>query len=274
MPDLFQREAASPRLDDGALTRRVLLGRTAAAFSAAWLGRSCLADTPPAPPCCTVNVLYEGPPVEPKPVDCTEDPYCAQLFRKTPRLDDTLLVGKKNELQNVFISVVRGLAKNYRCPEPQEPVVVDQKCWFIPRIVAVLAGQRLVFKNTSRTLEVPHGYPERNKEFSFNVPEGQARDVILQHPETFRLKCDVHPWELAWCHVMPHPFFALTDDQGVAALHGLPPGEYELQFWHERLDVQTATVRIEPDRAARIADVKLKPRRRRVRLEPQEQPRS
>ncbi|NLX23267.1 MAG: hypothetical protein GXY55_16570 [Phycisphaerae bacterium] len=273
---LFRREAGLARGLDSSLSRRTFFQRTVAAFGTAWIARACLAETqpasPPPLPSCTVRILYEGPQMEPKPVDCSDDPYCAQVFRKSPLMDDALLVGKKNELRNVFVSVVKGLPKDYRCPQPDKPVVVDQKCWFIPRIFAVLAGQRLVFANNSRTLEVPHGYPERNKEFSFNVPEGQQRDITLEHPETFRVKCDVHPWELAWCHVMAHPFFALSDDKGAAALYGLPAGEYELRFWHERLEAQTAAVRIEPQRTTHIDDITLKPRRRRVRHEPQTQP--
>jgi hypothetical protein len=33
--------------------------------------------------------------------------------------------------------------------------------------------------------------------------------------------------------VVPHPYYAVTDEQGRFKLTGVPPGEYELVAWHE-----------------------------------------
>jgi len=146
---------------------------------------------------------------------------------------------------------------------PADPVIMDQDCEFIPHIVAVQVGQPLEFHNSARTLEVPHGYPTRNKEFSFNLAEKTSERITFGFPETFRLECDVHPWELAFCHVVEHPFFAISDERGQAEIQGLPPGTYELEFWHERLGVQKRTVTIKPGQATHMDDVVFRLSRRR-----------
>ena len=54
--------------------------------------------------------------------------------------------------------------------------------------------------------------------------------------DPFYIKCDVHPWMKAWVMVADHPYFAVTDENGNFEINNvLPPGEYELGFWHERL---------------------------------------
>jgi hypothetical protein len=118
---------------------------------------------------------------------------------------------------------------------------------------------------------VPHGFPEKNPEFSFNLPGKGMRDsVVLKEPETFKILCDVHPWELAWCHVVEHSFFAVTDPQGWFRIDTLPQGEYEVEFWHEhgRLGTQQKRVVTAGGRATRMDDVSFgfrkhgRPRRR------------
>jgi len=48
------------------------------------------------------------------------------------------------------------------------------------------------------------------------------------------VKCDVHPWMLAWVHVVEHPFYQVTGKDGAYSLAGLPPGTYEIEARHER----------------------------------------
>jgi len=251
----------------GTMNRREFIGG-AMGLAGGMLGAGGLAAPTSRPAdAFVVTLRYDGEPTKPKVVDCSEDPYCVQLFRDNPRTEDTLLVGKDKALQNVFVSVVAGLNKDAKWPVPTRPVAIHENCWFSPHVVGVMAGQPLEFSNCSKTLEVPHGMCRRNKEFSFYIREGMTKQVVLKYPETFRLLCDVHPWELAYCHVMPHPFFAVSDNRGRAAMAGLPPGEYQLRFWHERLGALTRPVKIEAGQTTRLDDVTFKPpsKHRRVR---------
>jgi hypothetical protein len=64
-------------------------------------------------------------------------------------------------------------------------------------------------------------------------------------PETFRLKCEVHPWMSAYVGVFNSPFYAVTGDDGSFTLKGVPPGEYTVEAWHERYGIRTVKVKVE-----------------------------
>jgi hypothetical protein len=60
------------------------------------------------------------------------------------------------------------------------------------------------------------------------------------------LKCDVHPWMLGYVGVMTHPYFSVSDATGQFELKNLPPGEYTIEAWHEKLGAQSQRIKIEP----------------------------
>jgi hypothetical protein len=49
---------------------------------------------------------------------------------------------------------------------------------------------------------------------------------------------------VAWVGVVSHPFFAVTGEDGSFSLKGLPPGEYTLEAWHEKLGTQEIKVTV------------------------------
>jgi hypothetical protein len=57
-------------------------------------------------------------------------------------------------------------------------------------------------------------------------------------------KCDVHGWMNAYAGVMDHPFYAVTGQNGTFELKTLPPGNYVIEAWHEKLGTQTQNVTI------------------------------
>jgi uncharacterized protein (DUF2141 family) len=55
----------------------------------------------------------------------------------------------------------------------------------------------------------------------------------IREPGILRIVCDTHAWMLGFMHVFDHPYFAITDEQGVFTILNLPPGSYTLKAWHE-----------------------------------------
>jgi hypothetical protein len=48
------------------------------------------------------------------------------------------------------------------------------------------------------------------------------------------LKCNAgHVWMNAEVLVVKHPYYAVTDNHGFFKLTDVPPGEYEIEAWHE-----------------------------------------
>ena len=64
-------------------------------------------------------------------------------------------------------------------------------------------------------------------------------------PTPVRFKCQVHPWMTAYMGVFDHPYFAVSNAAGQFSLHLVPPGEYQLVAWHEKLGTQTSPVTVQ-----------------------------
>jgi hypothetical protein len=68
--------------------------------------------------------------------------------------------------------------------------------------------------------------------------------VFTQAEREVEVQCDIHPWMHAYIFVMDHPFFSVSDGDGAYAIEGLPPGDYALECWHEKLGKQRRDVKL------------------------------
>ena len=66
------------------------------------------------------------------------------------------------------------------------------------------------------------------------------------------MRCNLHPWMHSYIAVFDHPFFAVTGKDGAFQLPSLPPGEYTLEAWHERLGTLTQKITIAPGETKKI----------------------
>ena len=48
------------------------------------------------------------------------------------------------------------------------------------------------------------------------------------------IKCDIHPWMIAYQLPLDHSFAAVTDKDGNFEIANLPAGEHEFVVWHEK----------------------------------------
>jgi hypothetical protein len=58
-----------------------------------------------------------------------------------------------------------------------------------------------------------------------------------------KVKCDVHPWMIAWVVVTEGPA-AVSGADGTFVIRGVPAGTYTVAAWHERLGEKTAQVAV------------------------------
>ncbi len=60
-----------------------------------------------------------------------------------------------------------------------------------------------------------------------------------------RMKCDVHAGMSAHIGVVPHPWFAVTGEDGAFELAGVPPGEYVIEAWQEEYGSKEQAVKVD-----------------------------
>jgi plastocyanin len=166
--------------------------------------------------------------------------------------------GDSDTLQNVLVYVSKGLEGKEFDP-PKEAALLDQSgCMYTPHVVGVMAGQKLVIRNSDATLHNVMGTPRNNTPFNFgmSVKDGTV-DKVFREPEMkLNVKCVLHPWMSGYIHVMEHPFFAVTGEDGTFTIKGLPPGEYEISVLHEAALMEptpaTQKVRVKENETTKI----------------------
>jgi hypothetical protein len=112
----------------------------------------------------------------------------------------------------------------------------------------VMVGQKIVVKNSDAFLHNVHPFATENTVNGFSQPnKDPGKDIgAMKKVETFRVKCDVHPWMSMYVSVMKHPFFAVSAADGSFKLPPLPAGTHTLTFWHEKYGAQEKEVVVEP----------------------------
>jgi len=118
---------------------------------------------------------------------------------------------------------------------PTEKAAMDQQNHeFTPRVIAVQAGQPVVFSNSD-----PANHNVRTtasvKQNELNVFTGidgkyEHRFVVEPEYRPVRLGCDIHPWMRGWIFIFDHPYFAVTDERGRFRFSQVPPGDYQLHI--------------------------------------------
>jgi hypothetical protein len=190
---------------------------------------------------------FAGHPPARKVIDMSEDPACVNAHHGKP-YDETVAVGQKGGLANVFVYVEKGLEDKQFEP-PASPVVINQTgCWFMPRVAGIQTGQPLEVINSDPVTHNIHPMAVVNREWNHSQGPG---DSPLQRrftkPEVMiPIKCNIHSWMHAFLGVVDNPYFAVTDDSGSFSLKSLPPGTYTIAAWQEKLGTQRQTVIITP----------------------------
>ena len=203
------------------------------------------------------TVKFDGKQIPRKPIRMNADPVCEKAHQDAA-LSQKWVFGSNDTLQNVFVWVSKGL-EGKTFDTPTTPAVLDQRgCMYIPHVSGIVVNQPLEIRSSDDTLHNINFKSDKNGTFNLGMPvKGMKETKTFTKEEVgMTYKCDVHPWMNAFMHVVPHPFFAVTQEYGTFTLKGLPPGEYELSVWHEfdrfAPDKKTAKVTVEAGKTAEV----------------------
>ena len=134
----------------------------------------------------------------------------------------------------------------------------QQNLTFIPHVLPIPVGASVNFPNNDK---VDHNIFSLSRTKKFNLGSykpGEHKSVLFDKPGIVELRCDVHAEMAAFIMVLKNPYFAVTDDQGrfeipsskyleqnnIKNVKDLPPGQYVLKIWHEKLKTQKQIVTV------------------------------
>jgi len=129
------------------------------------------------------------------------------------------------------------------------PVLAEHRCTFVPHVLTVTAGAKVLLHNQDPVLNTFHAVEVQGGRTLFN--EGLPnRDQKLyrriRREGLIKVLCDVHPWEVAYVVAFDHPYHTVSDAEGRFALEQIPAGRYSLGLWHEKLGGRRQTVELAP----------------------------
>ena len=196
------------------------------------------------------SVKLDGKPPEMPEIKMAAVAECAKQH-KDPVFEETIVAGDKGELANVIVSLKPDDPSALGGEVPKEAAVLDQKgCQYVPHVLAMMVGQKMVVKNDDPFQHNVHSQAATNPPFNFGQPnKDDGKDVDPpKAAETYKVKCDVHPWMGAWVAVFDHPFFAVSGEDGKFDIKGkVPEGEYTIIAWHEKFGTQEGKVKVDAE---------------------------
>ena len=123
-------------------------------------------------------------------------------------------------------------------PTPSEPpsvplVLVERDGRFVPEVGAVVAGQGVVLRSSSRVAHAWTGTRGASELFRVVQPAG-APELARMLPAgqgPVRVQCDEHREAVAHLYVQPNGQFATTDEAGRFEVRGVAAGFHTLEAW-------------------------------------------
>ncbi|PYV80037.1 MAG: hypothetical protein DMG96_01935 [Acidobacteria bacterium] len=179
------------------------------------------------------TVKWSGPLPRIPSFTINKDPeICDPESHKTRDLE-RLIVGSQGGVSNTVVflrNISRGKAMDL--PEPRR--FLDQKrCRYEPHILLLPQDAELRMKSSDATLHTVH----MDGAATYNLPFPFTNQIISRPMPTtglVNLRCNGgHAWMNAEILVVPHPYYAVSDESGRFQLTDVPPGEYEIVAWHE-----------------------------------------
>lgn len=185
------------------------------------------------------RVVFEGAPPAAEKVEVKSDiPTCgsSKEIRK-------VVLGEKQGVANAVVKILGAAGTS----EPKNGTLNQINCEFAPHVQVLPVGSSLTLTSSDPVLHNSHGfYEDGSTAFNIAVPiPGMEVSQKLDKSGVIRLRCDAgHTWMSAYIVVVPEAHYALTDANGNFSIGGVPPGDYDLEMWHEWLGTQKKKVTV------------------------------
>jgi plastocyanin len=127
---------------------------------------------------------------------------------------------------------------------PAAPIELNQTAkLFGPHVLPAVVGSRVRFLNND-----PFEHNVFSPEGKYDLgswPQGQSKDRTFSKVGVYTQLCRIHPEMEAFIVVLDTPYFAKTNLQGAFEVHDVPPGQYTLDVWSEKLKATHQPITVE-----------------------------
>lgn len=153
----------------------------------------------------------------------------------------------KDEYANVVIYLESdggGVLAGVPQRQSVRPMMTQKDERFIPHVLPILQGTAVDFPNQD---EIFHNVFSLSGPRRFDLPKypaGASRSVTFPREGVVNVFCHIHPDMSAVILVLGNRYFTVPATDGRFSLDGIPPGEYTLVAWHERIKPVRQKVRI------------------------------
>ncbi len=159
-----------------------------------------------------------------------------------------------NGIRNAVIyleAVERG--KPWEETQLEVPVMDNLDCMFEPHVLVMKPGE-IDIHNSDDVLHNTKAYYGRRAAFNLALPDaGMTIRRELTRPGAVRFECDAHGWMEGWAYVLPHPYYALSAEDGTFRITDVPPGEYTLITRHEHIGEVQQTLQVGAGETAQLS---------------------
>lgn len=107
-----------------------------------------------------------------------------------------------------------------------------------PRVVVVPVGSTVRFPNTDPFDHNVFAASEPNQFDLGLYGRGEAQSHTFTRPGLVRVYCNVHPRMVAYVVVAANRYYAQPGVDGSFVIENVPPGQYRLHVWHERISAE------------------------------------
>lgn len=111
-----------------------------------------------------------------------------------------------------------------------EIVQIDRS--FVPLVSIVRSGTSVHFPNRDSVRHHVYSFsPPKIFELKLYVGTPE-KPVVFDTPGLVVLGCNIHDQMIGYVLVRDTPWIAVTGEDGVAKIQGVPDGDYQLEWWH------------------------------------------
>ena len=199
------------------------------------------------------RVLFRGDaPVMPV-IDMGSNPNCEKQH-KTPQKAETVVVNANGTLRYAFVWIDAGLPKARWTAPPEAAKLEQTGCVYEPHVLGIMEGQQLEILNNDPVNHNVHAESRVNPAWNESQPpRAEHKFKKFDFAEImFPMTCSVHPWMRSWVAVSPHPYFAVTGEDGSFTIKNVPPGVYTIESVHEKYGRKEGKLTLAPSGTATI----------------------